>query len=469
MFGLMQPKGCCSQKKSSWYRYHRMHYCGTCKTIGANYGHKARLFLNYDTVFLSELLSQLGNEQLEEWSGAYQAINRCFTMPDKAGQTAFSLEYSATANTVLSALKVDDNIKDQKKWRWSLINLMCKGSFKKAFGQFEEWGIAKELFLAPITRQYEREKGLVPDVPTLEEHLDYYAQPTAELTALIFENGAKQTNSTYSEEAKILGYNFGRLMYILDAFEDLEEDIFTQQFNPLVSWFKAHKTLSDNDFDAVRTIILTTQEQVIEELEKLPLNYEQLYADRLRSNIALRIYKERYIPKTWRERLSYRWTKAKEFANQITCDTEGIGASFKYFLVAWSVFLVPAVAGQMPRENGQVAWEWKRLWSTIFRFDQGDGLLDDEETLERRRKEEERKAQKRKNPPFCDCFCCDCASGCFECGSATNESACFASDCCSSWGSCCSSCGECGSGGGECCAGCGDCGGCACDCGCGGC
>lgn len=459
MFGLMHPKGCCSQKKSSWYRYHRMHYCGTCKAIGSNYGHKARLFLNYDTVFLSELLSQLGEEELADWAGAYQAINRCFTMPKKADETAFSLEYAAAANTVLSALKVDDNIKDQKKWRWSLVNLLCKGSFKKAFGQFEQWGIKKELFLAPITQQYEREKGAVPKVDILEEHLNYYAQPTAELTALIFENGAQRTNPIHSKTAKELGYKFGQLMYVLDAFEDLEEDIFTQQFNPLISWFKAHKTLTDSDFDVVREIILAAQNQVIEQLSELPLNYEELYADRLRSNIAMRIYTERYIPKTWRERLSYRWQKAKEFAKQITCDTEGFAASLKYFFVAWSVFLVPAVAGQMPKQNGQVTWEWKKLLGTIFRFGQGDGLLDDEETLERRRKAEAKKAKKRQPNPCCDCLCFDCGSGCCECGSATNETACFASDCCSSWGSCC----ECGSGGGECCGSCGECGGC-CEC-----
>ncbi|MCP4441972.1 MAG: hypothetical protein GY810_23940 [Aureispira sp.] len=431
MFGLMQPKGCCSQKKSTWYRYHRMHYCGTCKAIGKNYSQKARLFLNYDTVFLSELLSQLNKEELEGWTPAYQAINKCFTMPQKVDQTPFSLEYAAAANTVLSALKVDDNIKDQKKWRWLLVNRLCKGSFQKAFDQFETWGVSKDLFLEPITTQYEREKGAIPSTSTLEEHLDHYANPTSELTALIFENGAKQTNP---ESAKVLGYNFGKLMYILDAFEDLEEDIFTKQFNPLISWFNAEKTLKDNDFDAVRTLLLAQQNKVIKQLEELPLTYQELYAGRLQSNIALRIYQKRYIPTTWRERITYRWQKSKEFANQITCDTEGLFSSIKYFLVAWSVFLVPAVAGQMPQENGQTQWEWKKLWKTIFRFGDENSLLDDEQTFEVKKKK--KKKVKRRGSNFCSNYCCiDCCSG-IEC-SSVNEGVCFLTDCCSSWTSCC--------------------------------
>lgn len=34
MFGLMRPEKSCAHKTSQDYRFHRMHYCGTCKTIG---------------------------------------------------------------------------------------------------------------------------------------------------------------------------------------------------------------------------------------------------------------------------------------------------------------------------------------------------------------------------------------------------------------------------------------------------
>jgi hypothetical protein len=54
MFGLMRARTCVKHT-AAWYRW-RSHYCGTCKTIGARYGHAARMTLNHDTVFLAELL-----------------------------------------------------------------------------------------------------------------------------------------------------------------------------------------------------------------------------------------------------------------------------------------------------------------------------------------------------------------------------------------------------------------------------
>lgn len=62
MFGLMQAKMCGMSAAEKNFR--RLHYCGTCKTIGTLYGQKARLLLNLDVVFLAELLDALADENL---------------------------------------------------------------------------------------------------------------------------------------------------------------------------------------------------------------------------------------------------------------------------------------------------------------------------------------------------------------------------------------------------------------------
>lgn len=49
-------------------RLWQLHYCGACKTIGRQYGHKSRMLLNYDAVFLAELLTELGGEDAEAWA-----------------------------------------------------------------------------------------------------------------------------------------------------------------------------------------------------------------------------------------------------------------------------------------------------------------------------------------------------------------------------------------------------------------
>ena len=59
MFGLLQNRKLTAEETSEF----RLNYCGTCKTIGKLYGHKERILLNFDVVFLSELLAAVNNHK----------------------------------------------------------------------------------------------------------------------------------------------------------------------------------------------------------------------------------------------------------------------------------------------------------------------------------------------------------------------------------------------------------------------
>ncbi len=86
MFGLMRAKTCKMTTEQKHFR--RLHYCGTCKTLGSLYGQKTRILLNYDTVFLSEILSALSGEKIETWANAFQSYN-CLSLPK--GENKFFL------------------------------------------------------------------------------------------------------------------------------------------------------------------------------------------------------------------------------------------------------------------------------------------------------------------------------------------------------------------------------------------
>ena len=55
MFGLMRSRSCALGPDEKLRR--RLHYCGTCKSIGSRYGQSARLLLNFDSVFAAEVLT----------------------------------------------------------------------------------------------------------------------------------------------------------------------------------------------------------------------------------------------------------------------------------------------------------------------------------------------------------------------------------------------------------------------------
>ena len=107
MFGLMRARTCVRHTES--WRAWRNHYCGTCKTIGARYGQAARMALNHDTVFLSELLSALSSDP--ELSAAYRSFN-CMAMPKRGDEMPAVLRYSSAATLVLAEFKIVDHVED---------------------------------------------------------------------------------------------------------------------------------------------------------------------------------------------------------------------------------------------------------------------------------------------------------------------------------------------------------------------
>jgi hypothetical protein len=65
--------------------------------------------LDRDVVFLSEILTELGNDSKKEtWDNSYSGIN-CFKLP-LVENIPKSLKYSADVNVFLANLKLNDDI-----------------------------------------------------------------------------------------------------------------------------------------------------------------------------------------------------------------------------------------------------------------------------------------------------------------------------------------------------------------------
>jgi hypothetical protein len=104
----------------------RLPYCGSCKTIGAMYGQKARLLLNHDMVFLAELLMEKSGQP--EWTAAHRSFN-CMAMPKEHPQ---ALQYAATAAVVLAHFQIEDQIMDSNGWPWRAVRRLFSLSYRKA-------------------------------------------------------------------------------------------------------------------------------------------------------------------------------------------------------------------------------------------------------------------------------------------------------------------------------------------------
>ena len=229
MFGLMRPARC--HHRAPETRHHRrLHYCGTCKAIGKLYGHRYRLLLNHDTVFLAEMLSVWMGEDttLQEWDDALESRN-CLRTPE---HLPFCLEYAATATLLLGDFKLYDHAEDSsgRFWRW--LHRRCSPQFRAASERLRTWGFPVEELRAILGSQQHRERSawMLGDSPS--DRMKFLAEPTAQATALFFQIGARLAAGR-EDAAAGMGRAFGTLVYVLDALDDFEKDARTGSFNAI--------------------------------------------------------------------------------------------------------------------------------------------------------------------------------------------------------------------------------------------
>lgn len=293
MFGLMKPANCGTNKETK--ADYRLHYCGTCKTIGSNFSQKSRLLLNNDIVFLGQLLSIISGESENKlnWNKAYFS-NNCMSMP-LVEQNPISLEFAATLNIILAELKIDDNISDTiKKNRlvWKLSKSFLSKEFKKAEKIMKQWSFPIDHLWDLVYLQKKRESENI-QLNSEREKLNYFAETTAAMTGISFKKGAEVVGKDqYADQMYKLGNNFGRIVYILDALEDYEKDIKDNNFNAIKSSFKTDDTTVSleikNQVNNILTDLKEENKLILNSLD-IPEDRKELFNKQLRVNLGKRL------------------------------------------------------------------------------------------------------------------------------------------------------------------------------------
>jgi hypothetical protein len=284
MFGLMK-------------RAPRLPYCGTCKTLGALYGQRARILLNHDTVFLAELLFEYGGEP--EWGAAYRSFN-CLALPREAGKTPIALQYAASVTVALAHFHVADHFADTRKFRWSVAAKWLSPAYLRAASRLRAWHFPLHEVSALLASQPDREVN--------PQSLEHVAEPTMTATALVFAHGIRLAGRPELADSMYrVGAKFGYLIYVLDAYEDRERDSRAGSFNPLVKFC---------ELDARKEIL-----GAVGELEpQLPPGL----AARLRENVEERLgLRPRVLQHGCRKPARDRWREAKAFARSLRAREPG--------------------------------------------------------------------------------------------------------------------------------------------------
>lgn len=452
MFGLMRAKRCGLTAEQRNER--RLHYCGTCKTLGSLYGQKTRLLLNHDTVFLAEILTSFSEEK-QSFGRALQSYN-CLAKPKSPEEMPLALQFAATANVVLAEFKTNDHVEDSRNPAWRGIRKVFDKSFRRAERQLKTWdfpvGELKDLPRLQSEREAEKfnESGA--------QILFYLAEPTAKATALFFERGAELIGKkNLQTEMRSLGAAFGETVYLLDAFEDYERDLRRGEFNAIRAAFDLKDAKLPNSIRReIENLLREKENEIVEILRRLPIEAEKskLFAARLHENLSRNFKKSlpvvaRKVCQTKPKSLNERFRAAVSRSRELSANSAWWQLPFAFAAVLLVAFLMPNQAREAKswRECSELGFNLMFLGAAFGAFLAVPKAIFMENPEELLTKEGRKKKLKRAATGGSDngngwydyCDCCDC---------------CSLSGCCD--GDCCCSCDNC-----DCC----DCGGC-CDCKC---
>lgn len=369
MFGLMKPRGCGNGQGAESAAHRRLHYCGTCKTMGKLYGQRSRMLLNNDAVFLAELLTAIGPDQgsVKLWSRPLQSYN-CASMPATEEDMPLALRFASASTLVMSEMKLKDHVSDTAGTRvrpgLSMVGRLYSEGFSTASRHLREWGVPMDALWSWYRAQEEREADVrlsrpVTNTMTATDTLSYLAEPTAEMTGLIFLYGAAAigANKESQDKMRAVGRLFGSLIYQLDAFEDDRKDARTGEFNALHFAYKSTGEPMSTELRERATADLHESGLAVEAaIRSLPIpeRATRMYAQRLAANVAhklgLPVNSSCCSTRSKSDSVS-RWSSARSTAARLTAqhraECAGLVGAAKSPLIFGTVLLIALV---VPRQ-----------------------------------------------------------------------------------------------------------------------
>lgn len=245
------------------YEVYTGYYCGVCKSIGRRYGQLPRMVLSYDAAFLAILLASLSDE-----SDA-PAQEHCITHPVIKKKTVIrnrAIDYAGDVMLILAWYKLSDDAADEGKVYAKPVMLMMKRIFRRLNSLYPELCSSIENHLSALSA-LEREKcasidmaaeafsKIMEDIFTEGLRAVYGSEPPQQASPGGSENsdgsgvsddsgmqiepcGFASLGTDTRELLARAGYHLGKWVYMIDAVDDIEENIESGAYNPLLFRFE---------------------------------------------------------------------------------------------------------------------------------------------------------------------------------------------------------------------------------------
>lgn len=250
MVGYLKPdfKGIPKEYKKEYKSF----YCGLCKALKRQYNYIGILSLNYEITAFLILLSGLREEKSKVFHGSCTITP--FVPVAYIDYFQDDLICAANLSVLISHYEIKDNLQDIGGLKWNVINSLMKKKVKKSITFLQDDFIRID---NAVNLYYKAEKN---GLTKFQDILKYDGNLIESFFSALIKNYDIKTSSLLLRLANLLG----QWIYLIDACDDLSDDIKNRSFNPLL--------LMDS-LDDVKIIIQSIQAEISEIINELPIHF----------------------------------------------------------------------------------------------------------------------------------------------------------------------------------------------------
>ena len=227
---------------------YRSFYCGLCRELKRKYGLTGQLSLTYDMTFVILLLSGLYEPK------TYKGTTHCLLHPvrrETVRRNQFT-EFAADMNVILTYYKCVDDWNDDR-------NLVRLGYAKLLEGKNRQ--LSEE-----YAKKSAKISALLSELSALEKEWEMDIDKMAGIFGKIMAEVFVCQEDVWAPSLRKMGFYLGKFIYLLDAYDDIEEDLEAGCYNLFSQKY------GTKDFeDEVRQILIMMLAETCREFEKLPV------------------------------------------------------------------------------------------------------------------------------------------------------------------------------------------------------
>lgn len=227
---------------------YRSFYCGLCRELKDRYGISGQISLTYDMTFVVILLSALYEPPTRK------GTTRCIIHPVRKQPVRRNAVtgYAADMNVLLTYHKCRDDWEDEKKAMALGYSKVLQGKVRKLDKKYPE--------------KSRRIQELLKELSEIEKAGEHDIDKMSGCFGRIMEEIFAWKQDVWENSLRRMGFFLGKFIYLLDAYDDVEEDVKNKDYNPF-----AEKYTMEGFEGEVRQILMMMMAETCREFEKLPI------------------------------------------------------------------------------------------------------------------------------------------------------------------------------------------------------